>query len=135
MEDVHGKQKEASTDTASECQDMFQVSCFSRALFSVCDDSNTDEGEREREREGGRWKEGGSAFARLSAYGLSKEQRKRKMTEERERSCVNALCRGDAVASWVLLLLSAAPAHTPFQWQNASLLMPQINVVGVCVCV
>lgn len=78
MEDVHGKQKEASTDTASECQDMFQVSCFSRALFSVCDDSNTDEGEREREREGGRWKEGGSAFARLSAYGLSKEQRKRK---------------------------------------------------------
>lgn len=111
MEDVHGKQKEASTDTASECQDMFQVSCFSRALFSVCDDSNTDEGEREREREGGRWKEGGSAFARLSAYGLSKEQRKRKMTEERERSCVNALSRR---CSCILGAVAAVSCPCPY---------------------
>lgn len=63
MEDVHGKQKEASTDTARECQDMFQVSCFSRAL--VCDDSNTDEGEGEREREREGVKEGGREGALL----------------------------------------------------------------------
>lgn len=81
MEDVHGKQKEASTDTASECQDMFQVSCFSRALFSVCDDSNTDEGQREKEkgREGGGKREGAlllgsqhTAFLRSRGKGREK---------------------------------------------------------------
>jgi len=48
------------------------------------------EGEREREKE--REREGGSAFARLLAYGLSKEEMKRKMTEKRERSCVLIHC-------------------------------------------
>jgi len=118
VEDVHGKQKEASTDTARECQDMFQVSCFfSRALFLSAMTRirmREIEGERERKRKGG-WERFCSA---LSIRPFQGGDEKEDDGGKREKLCVNTLCRGDPVVSWgLLLLLSAAPAPAPFQWQ------------------
>lgn len=97
---------------------------FLKGSFSVCDDSNTDEGEREKGRESGRV-ERVSVFAWLSAVRCFEEKRKKKMMEEKVRSYY---CIVSRECSCILGALAAA--STPFQWQNTSLLMSQINVVG-----